>query len=73
MLKDEDTTEEITLAHEIMHQFQYNYQEQWVPQKVLFGTSRRYVKVFNDLVKQGLILRRKSFSGYQYKWVGRFP
>jgi len=72
-MKDPDITEEVNVSHGIMHLFQYNYKDQWVPQKVIFRQDRLWVKVFNDLVKRGLIKRKKTFQGYQYKWAGRFP
>lgn len=72
-MRDLDTTEEVNIAHGIMHKFQYNYRDQWVPQKVLFQKDRLWVKVFNNLIAQGLIKRKKTYQGYQYKWAGRFP
>jgi len=70
---DPDTTDEVNIAHGIMHLFQYNYKDQWVPQTVIFKKDRKWVQVFNKLVKQGLILRKKTVQGYQYKWAGAFP
>lgn len=73
MPKDEDVSEEVNIAHGIMQMFQYNYREQWVPEQVLFGNTRLWTKVFNDLVRKGFIKRKKTLSGYQFKWVGRYP
>ncbi len=72
-MKDEDTTEEINTAHGIMQMFKYSYRNRWVPQKTIFRQDRTWIKVFNDLVKKGFIERKKTFSGYQYRWAGRFP
>jgi len=71
-MKDPDTTAEIDIAHGIKHLFEYNYQDQWVPQTVIFKKDRHWVRVFNKLVKDGLILRKKTYHGYQYKWAGSF-
>ena len=73
MPKDPDLSHENKIAHEIMHMFQFSFRDKWVHQKVLFRSDRLWVKVFNDLVKQGMIVRKKTFSGFQYKWAGRFP
>jgi|APSaa5957512622_1039677.scaffolds.fasta_scaffold316141_1 hypothetical protein len=72
-MKDPDTAKENVIAHEIMHMFQYNYKEQWVSQKIIYQRNRLWTKVFNDLLNQGLITRKKTFQGYQYKWAGLFP
>ena len=72
-MKDPDTTEDIKTAHAIMQMFQYNFKDQWVPQKIIYQKSRLWTKVFNDLIGKGFIKRKKTFQGYQYKWSGRFP
>jgi hypothetical protein len=72
-MQDPDTTGDIGIAHAIMHKFQYNYKDKWVAQKALFQKDRRWVRVFNRLVREGLIIRKKTYHGYQYKWAGRFP
>ncbi len=72
-MKDPDTAEDVQTAHAIMHMFQYNFKDQWVPQKAIHQKSRLWTRVFNDLVKNGLIERKKTFRGYRYRWAGRFP
>jgi hypothetical protein len=72
-MSDPDTAEEVDIAHGIMHMFQYQYRERWVEEQALFGNSRLWTKVFNDLVRKGFIERKRTFSGYRYKWKGRFP
>ncbi len=73
MMKDPDTTEEVQTAHAIMHMFRYSYRDRWVPQKSINQKDRLWTKVFNDLVKKGLIERKRTLSGYSYRWAGRFP
>lgn len=70
---DEDCTEEINIAHAILHSFQYQYRDRWVSQKELLGRSRIWNKVFNNLIKEGLIEKKKSVSGMKYRWKAQFP
>jgi hypothetical protein len=69
MKQDPDCTDEIEIAHHIQHLFQYTYKQQWVDNKFLIQRNRVWTKVFNNLVKQGFITRKRTFSGYQYKWA----
>lgn len=71
--RDEDTSEEVRIAHAIMGMFRYTYKDRWVPQRCFYQRSRLWTKVFNDLVKKGFIQRKKTVSGYQYRWAGQFP
>ncbi len=71
--KDPDCTDEIEIAHHIQHLFQYTYKQQWVDNKFLVQRNRVWTKVFNQLVKQGLIKRKRTFSGYQYQWAANLP
>ncbi len=73
MASDPDTGDEVRIAHSIMNRFRYTYGDKWVPQKALFQKSRKHVLVFNRLVREGFIERRKTFSGYQYKWKAQMP
>jgi hypothetical protein len=73
MKQDPDCTDEIEIAHHIQHLFQYTYKAQWVDNKFLVQRNRVWTKVFNQLVKQGLIKRKRTFQGYQYKWVANLP
>jgi hypothetical protein len=72
-MKDPDTTDEVQIGHEIMNMFKYTYHDMWVPQKTIFRQDRKFVKVFNRLLKDGLITRKKTSAGYQYRWAGRMP
>jgi len=71
-MPDPDVTEEIEIAHAIKHKFQFSYRDQWVPQKTLFQKDRKWVKVFNKMVDEGLIMKKKTFQGYQFRWAGGF-
>jgi len=72
-MEDQDTTREVQIGHAIMNQFRFNYKDSWVSDKVLYQKDRTWVKVFNKLIKDGLIKKKKTYAGYQYKWVGGFP
>jgi len=60
-------------AAEIMHLFRYFYKDQWAPGNLFDGKSRIWIQVFNDLIKKGIIKRKKTNTGYNYKWAGVFP
>ncbi len=66
--EDPDTTERIKLAHEIQQFFLYNYQQKWVKEQALKNHSRIHNQVFNELVKRGFIEKKKTVSGYSYRW-----
>ena len=53
--------------------FRYSYKNTWAPENIFDGRSRLWVQAFNDLVKQGHILRRKKYPGYEYKWTSVWP
>lgn len=65
--------EEEAAAAEIMYLFKYFYRDAWAPGNLFDGKTRVWMKVFNDLVKQGFIKRRKTALGYEYKWVAQYP
>ena len=58
---------------EIIHMFRYFYKDSWAPGNIFDGKSRVWMQAFNDLVKQGYILRKKEYPGYKYKWAGVWP
>ena len=60
-------------AAEIMRMFRYFYQDEWAPEHLFDGKSRVWIQVFNNLVKEGLIKRRKKQFGFEYKWNAEFP
>lgn len=72
-MKDDQVTEKLDYAHAIMQMFRYNYGNTWAPEAFILGRGRLWTQVFNDLVKQGIIERRKTFHGYQYRWKAAFP
>jgi hypothetical protein len=62
------------MAHaEILHFFRYTYRDIWAPGHIFDGKSRVWVAVFNKLISQGFIERRKVQNGYEYKWKAVFP
>jgi hypothetical protein len=71
--KDEEVTEKLDYAHAIMQMFRYNYENDWVPEAAISQRSRLWNQAFNELVKQGMIERKKTFFGYQYRWKAAFP
>ncbi|MBU2561883.1 MAG: hypothetical protein KKD17_06300 [Nanoarchaeota archaeon] len=72
--EDPDTTERVKLAHEIQQFLLYNAKkDNWVSEKELKYHSRMHNQVFNDLVKRGLIERKKTPLGYKYKWKAMPP
>jgi hypothetical protein len=70
---DPAVSEKANLAHEIQQFFMYNYSNRWVPEKELKYHSRAHNQVFNELVRQRFIERKRSQSGYTYKWKAPFP
>jgi hypothetical protein len=58
---------------EIMYMFRYFYRDSWTPGNIFDGKPRIWIQTFNDLIKQGLILKRKKYPGYEYKWAGVWP
>ena len=58
---------------EIMYMFRYYPRHEWVPGHLFDGKPRAWVAVFNDLIKQGFIERKKSESGFVYRWAAAFP
>jgi hypothetical protein len=63
----------IDIAHEIQILFMYQYKDKDVDQKFINSHSRQWIAVFNDLIKKGFIERRKTQTGYRYKWIAKFP
>lgn len=58
---------------EIMYLFRYFYHDRWTPGNIFDGKSRIWVQSFNDLIKEGLIKRKKTRFGFQYKWQAAYP
>jgi hypothetical protein len=58
---------------EIMYMFRYFYKDAWAPGNIFDGKPRIWIQTFSDLIKQGLILKRKKYPGYEYKWKGVWP
>lgn len=57
----------------IMHLFRFTYRDAWAPGHIFDGKSRVWIAVFNDLIAQGFIERRKIETGYQYRWKAAWP
>jgi len=66
--KDPQVNERIDIAWGIKHMLTTHYKDRWVSDKELLGRNRLWNQVFNDMVKQGLIEKKKGFPGYKYKW-----
>ena len=58
---------------EIMHMFRYFYKDEWAPDNIFQNKPRIWINAFNDLIKQGLIIKKKKYPGNQYKWSGVWP
>jgi hypothetical protein len=71
--EDPDCTEEIEIAHHIQQLFQCTYKDDWVAEQFLIQRNRLWTKVFNRLVKEGFIARKRTYRGYQYKWSAVMP
>jgi len=71
--EDPDCSEDIEIAHHIQHLFQFTYRDDWVSEQFLVQRDRKWTQVFNKLLKLGLISRKKTFRGYQYKWSAVLP
>ena len=67
------TQSEEHAAAEIMHMFKYFYKDEWAPDNIFNGKTRIWIHVFNELVKQGFIERKKFPRGYKYKWKAQWP
>lgn len=61
------------IAHEIQQIFMYQYKDREVDQSFINSHSRIWISVFNELVKMGLIYKRRTRTGYKYRWVGKLP
>ncbi len=66
--KDPESDEKMNIAWGIKHLFTTQYKNRWIPDKEILGQSRLWTQVFNNMVKQGFIERKKGFPGYKYKW-----
>lgn len=71
--EDPDTSEKAKLAHEIQQFFMYNYSDRWVSEKEMKNHGRAHNQVFNELVRQGFIERKKTLEGYSYRWKAHMP
>ena len=72
-MEKEKDLQKLNYAHEIQHLFRYHYKEDWVSQSFINKHDRLWIQAFNDLVKQSFIKRKKTPTGYVYKWVAAFP
>ncbi|MFQ5474562.1 MAG: hypothetical protein ACE5DM_01870 [Candidatus Nanoarchaeia archaeon] len=60
-------------AHEILHEFRCNLQDIWVSQSWINKHDRLWISVFNELVSQGLIEKKKSRGQFAYRWKAVMP
>ncbi|MBU0461969.1 MAG: hypothetical protein KJ574_05265 [Nanoarchaeota archaeon] len=72
-MKPSREDEKAMKAHEILHEFRYNIHEQWVDQAWINKHDRLWISVFNTLVKQGLIEKKKVKTEYKYRWIAEMP
>jgi hypothetical protein len=63
----------LNLAHEIQQTFRYQYRDQWCSQAFINSHSRLWIQVFNLLVKEGFIEKKKSQDGNKYRWIAMHP
>ena len=75
MRKEDDTREQkkLNYAHEIQQIFRYHYKDDWVDQSFINQHDRLWIQTFNDLVKQGMIQKKKTPRGNKYRWNAAFP
>ena len=59
--------------HEIQQIFRYRYKNEWVSQSFINSHDRLWIQAFNDLVKQKFIDKKKTATGYNYRWSSSFP
>jgi hypothetical protein len=71
--KNKRDSKKLDIAHEIQQLFRYQYKNQEVDQSFINSHNRLWINVFNDLVKKGFIGKRKTQTGYSYKWIAHFP
>ncbi len=73
-LTEKDTvTEKEQATAEIMNLFRFYYKHDWAPDNIFAGKSRAWVNSFNELIKKGMIIRKKAPPGYNYKWAAEWP
>jgi len=58
---------------EILHMFKYNFKDRWAPESIFSKKNREWIRVFNKLIEEGFIEKRKSNPGYEYIWKSVFP
>jgi len=68
----DDSAKRLAIA-EIMHIFRFSYKDEWAPGHIFDGKSRVWVAVFNNLIKQGFIERKKFENGHKYRWKASWP
>jgi hypothetical protein len=73
MDKDRTRTEKDCAKAEIMHMFRHMYRDKWAPENIFANRSRVWTAAFNELVKDGFVIRRKSHPGYKYRWGAAWP
>ena len=73
MKKEDKELVKLDKAHEIQQIFLYHFHDDWADQSFINQHDRLWIQTFNELVKQGLIEKKKTTSGYIYRWAARFP
>ncbi len=63
----------LDIAHEIQQLFRYNYTYRWADQSFINQHSRQWIQVFNELVKERFIEKKKAPQGYNYRWSAKLP
>ena len=72
-MKPSREDEKALKGHEILHEFRYNLRSQWVDQSWINKHDRMWILAFNQLVKQGLIEKKKIKGEFRYRWVAQMP
>ena len=65
--------QKLDLAHEIQQLFRYQYKDQWCSQAFINTHSRIWIQVFNLLLKEGFIEKKKTLQGNNYRWITVHP
>lgn len=71
--ESEKDLKKLDYSHEIQQLFRYHYKSEWVSQSFINKHDRLWIQAFNNLVKQELIERKKSPTGYVYRWAAAYP
>lgn len=73
MKKEIKEQTKLDLAHEIQQLFRYNYSMKWADQSFINQHPRLWIRVFNSLVEEGFIEKKKATQGYNYRWAANLP